>query len=462
MMHTYGEDPVNPFTTMKAKSSPRATFPDHRPSSSDSKVRKRKRVGAHEPFVLREEPSAYGLKNLRSIELFAGAGGLAIASSKAGFQHDAVLEYNHDACETIRANQRRGFDLVRHWPLIEGDVHHQDFSFWQDRIDLISGGPPCQPFSIGGKHQAMADRRNLFPEAARVVRETRPRMFVFENVKGLTRQTFAKYFGYIVLQLSYPDIVRRQSEDWVEHLSRLERIRTQGAKPDLSYNVVWRLLNAADYGVPQRRERVFFVGFRSDINVPWSFPAPTHSKQALLHSQWATGEYWERHGVTKRSRPSPPTGYSFDARGELPLDVAINRLPWLTVRDAISDLGEPARSAASVEYANHVFQPGARSYPGHTGSPLDEPAKTLKAGDHGVPGGENMVRFPNGDVRYFSVRESCRLQTFPDEYIFEGSWTENMRQLGNAVPVTLGEAVLRSARATIARHDATHTPRLFQ
>lgn len=408
--------------------------------------------------VLREESAIYGARPLRSIELFAGAGGLAIASSNAGFHHDAVLEFNHDACETIRHNQRRGFDLVRHWPLIEGDVHHQDFTSWQDRIDLVSGGPPCQPFSIGGKHQAMADRRNLFPEAARVVRETRPRMFVFENVKGLTRQAFAKYFGYIVLQLSYPDVVRRPSEEWIDHLSRLERIRTQGAKPDLRYRVVWRLLNAADYGVPQKRERVFFVGFRSDIEVPWSFPAPTHSKQALLHSQWATGEYWERHGVSKRSRPSAPTHFNFDDEAELDLAGTQSRLPWLTVRDAIADLGEPARNKGSVVFPNHILQTGARSYPGHTGSPLDEPAKTLKAGDHGVPGGENMVRFPNGEVRYFSVRESCRLQTFPDEYVFEGSWTENMRQLGNAVPVKLGQVVLNSVRATIAKHDAKNTP----
>ncbi len=80
-------------------------------------------------------------------------------------------------------------------------------------------------------------------------------------------------------------------------------------------------------------------------------------------------------------------------------------------------------------------------YKGHTGSPLDEPAKTLKAGDHGVPGGENMFVYPNGDIRYFTVRESARLQTFPDDFIFHGSWTESMRQLGNAVPVTLANIV---------------------
>ena len=160
---------------------------------------------ANDYWALRDEPATPAVpRAMRCVELFAGAGGLALAASNAGFQHDAVLEYNHDACETIRANQRRGYDLVRHWPLLEADVHHQDFRTWQGRADLVSGGPPCQPFSIGGKHRAMGDRRNLFPEAARVVREVQPRVFVFENVKGLTRHSFAKYFSYIVLQLSYP------------------------------------------------------------------------------------------------------------------------------------------------------------------------------------------------------------------------------------------------------------------
>jgi DNA (cytosine-5)-methyltransferase 1 len=411
--------------------------------------------------TLREEaPDPVG-PPLRCIELFAGAGGLALAASNAGFEHDAVLEYNHDACETIRANQRRGYELVRHWPLIEGDVHHQNFTTWQGRVDLVSGGPPCQPFSIGGKHRAMADRRNLFPEAARVVRETQPRVFVFENVKGLTRQSFAKYFSYIVLQLCYPGVIRRESEDWVAHLSRLERIRTQGAEPDFRYRVIWRLLNAADYGVPQKRERVFFVGFRSDIQIPWSFPAPTHSRDSLLFSQWVSGNYWERHEIVRRSRPAPPPRFTACTRDGLLLTPPMSHAPWRTVRDAISDLGEPARSVGDARIANHVLQAGARAYPGHTGSPLDEPAKTLKAGDHGVPGGENMMRYPDGEVRYFSVRESCRLQTFPDKYVFDGSWTENMRQLGNAVPVALGEVVLRSVRAAIERHDAAETPRLF-
>jgi DNA (cytosine-5)-methyltransferase 1 len=123
-------------------------------------------------------------------------------------------------------------------------------------------------------------------------------------------------------------------------------------------------------------------------------------------------------------------------------------VPWKTVRDAIQDLPDP-RETNPVP--NHRFQPGARSYPGHTGSPLDEPSKALKAGDHGVPGGENMLRHPNGRVRYFSIRESARIQTFPDEFVFPGSWTESMRQLGNAVPVELARVVAGSIAGKIRK-----------
>lgn len=117
--------------------------------------------------------------------------------------------------------------------------------------------------------------------------------------------------------------------------------------------------------------------------------------------------------------------------------------PWTTVRDAISDLPDPEDAVLAAQVPNHKFNPGARSYHGHTGSSLDGPAKTLKAGDHGVPGGENMLVRSDGSVRYFTVRESARLQSFPDDYVFQGSWTETMRQLGNAVPVTLGRVIAR-------------------
>jgi len=127
-------------------------------------------------------------------------------------------------------------------------------------------------------------------------------------------------------------------------------------------------------------------------------------------------------------------------------------LPWCTTRDAFADLPDPEWDIRkSAEYHNHRFQPGARSYPGHTGSLLDEPAKTLKAGVHGVPGGENMLLRPDGSVRYFTVRESARLQTFPDEFRLHGSWSEAMRQLGNAVPVDLANVIAKNVKEHLDR-----------
>ena len=385
---------------------------------------------------------------MRSVELFAGAGGLAIGMANAGFNHAAVIEWNPEACETFRENQRHHTQHVDAWPLHQADVRAFDYSALSGEVKVVSGGPPCQPFSLGGKHKGYMDDRDMFPEAVRAVRELRPKAFIFENVKGLMRETFATYFEYIVLQMTYPSLIRRKAEPWSGHRARLERHHTSRQFRS-EYNVVFRLLNAADYGVPQRRERVFFVGFRADLGVEWSFPEETHSEDALLSSKWISGEYWDRHEVARKQRPKP------EGRIETRLEkLRHGKLfgegiePWLTVRDAISDLPDPERFPTN-KVAHHRFNPGARSYPGHTGSPLDEPAKTLKAGDHGVPGGENMLARSDGSVRYFTVREAARLQTFPDDYIFRGAWSEAMRQLGNAVPVRLAEAVASSVARTL-------------
>jgi DNA (cytosine-5)-methyltransferase 1 len=290
----------------------------------------------------------------------------------------------------------------------------------------------------------------MFPEAIRAVRELRPQAFVFENVKGLLRETFDAYFQNIVLQLAHPGLIRRTGETWREHRLRLEK-HAADQRNSAEYTVSFRLLNAADYGVPQRRERVFFVGFRCDLGLDWSFPEPTHSEVGLLRAKWVTGEYWEKHRLASGKRPTlhdrQVSRVEMLKRGTLFME---GKMPWLTVRDAIGDLPDPEKYPSNgVE--NHHFNPGARKYPGHTGSPLDEPAKTLKAGDHGVPGGENMLSRPDGSVRYFTVREAARLQTFPDDYTLRGAWTEAMRQLGNAVPVRLAEVVAGSvARALIA------------
>ncbi len=383
---------------------------------------------------------------MKAIELFGGAGGLGIGSSLAGFQHEAVVEWNKDACRTIRFNQMAGVPVVQGWPLHECDVRAFDYSPYQSGIDLIAGGPPCQPFSLGGKHGAFRDDRDMFPEMARAVRELKPRAFIVENVKGLLRQSFASYFNYIILRLSFPEIVQRPNETWERHLSRLEEHHTSCHREEgLHYRVVYRLLNAANHGVPQKRERVVIVGFRSDQNEGWSFPESTHSESRLLWDQWGSGAYWERHRVSRKGRPTPTPEVSKRVdrmRSEGPP----TEDAWKTVRDAIHDLPNPSNKIKMTGATNHVLNPGARIYPGHTGSPLDNPAKTLKAGGHGVPGGENMLAMSDGSVRYFTVRESARLQTFPDEYTFTGSWGESMRQLGNAVPVLLARDLAMSVR----------------
>jgi len=379
--------------------------------------------------------------SLQSIELFAGAGGLGLGFSLNGVDHRAVVEWNKHACETLRINKRHGVEPIAQWAdVTEGDV--RDFSFAQfEGLDLVTGGPPCQPFSMGGRHQGFLDARDMFPQAIRAVREARPRAFVFENVRGLTRVAFFNYFHYIQLQLEFPSLQAKTNEQWLDHLARLEKHKMAGGKSE--YYVEARLVNAANYGVPQKRERVFFVGFRADVHRPWTFPTATHSLDALLYEQWVTETYWETHKVAKRHRPERPDKIEKKLAALSKIDPKTLGYPWQTVRDAIADLPDPQSKAAQSIQA-HRFQDGAKSYPGHTGSPLDEPAKALKAGDHGVPGGENMLRRPDGSVRYFTVRECARIQTFPDEFIFDGTWGEIMRQLGNAVPVKLAQCVAES------------------
>lgn len=383
---------------------------------------------------------------MRCVELFAGAGGLALGAGLAGFEPMAVVEWDKWACDTIRENSKREYPLVHGWPLHEGDVRAFDWSRIPQDIDLLAGGPPCQPFSMGGKHRAHDDHRDMFPATVEIVRRLRPKAFIVENVKGLTRSSFANYYQHILLQLEFPEIVRRRSESWYEHLMRLQKRKTAGRNKGLTYNVVPTLVNAADYGVPQKRERVFIVGFRSDLGVEWNFPEATHSLDALLYDQFVTGAYWDHHGISARERPAPPASMSAKLRRLAASPPA--EASWRTVRDALVGLPDP-QSREAKSFPNHRFQDGARAYPGHTGSPLDLPAKTLKAGDHGVPGGENMMVREDGSVRYFTIRESARLQTFPDGYAFHGSWTEIMRQLGNAVPVSLGRIVASSVAEKI-------------
>ncbi len=381
------------------------------------------------------------MSTMNSIELFSGAGGLALGLEMSGWRHKALVENNEHACSTIHLNESLNHPLAKDWKLYSDDVRFMQYNKLFKSIDMVAGGPPCQPFSLGGKHQSYKDHRDMFPEVVRAVRELQPKCFVFENVRGILRQSFSAYFSYILLQLTYPAISKRESEDWLGYLSRLKKKHTGKQSKDLSYKVVFRLLNAADYGIPQNRYRVFIVGFRSDLGKEWSFPKPTNSFDRLLWDQWVSGDYWDEHRISKKKRPEFPYRY-LNRINHLSSKYIDNPPPlsrYMTVRDALHDLPDPKDNRVAIP--NHEFRDGARPYPGHSGSVLDEPSKTLKAGAHGVPGGENMINYSDGTYRYYTVRESARLQAFPDNYIFSGSWSEAMRQIGNAVPVELAAHV---------------------
>jgi DNA (cytosine-5)-methyltransferase 1 len=368
---------------------------------------------------------------VRSVELFAGAGGLALGCSLAGFEPAKLVEWDKWACDTLRQNQPD-------WDVIGADVRLVDWSTLEGSIDLISAGPPCQPFSVGGRHHMAHDPRDMFPATTEVICKLQPRAFIVENVRGLTRAAFVEYFQFILLRLEHPELAGRDGETWPEHLRRLQREHKAPTK-GLRYNLVHTVVNAADYGVPQQRWRLFVVGFRDDISAAWSFPRPSHSRDALVYVQQVTGDYWAKYGMARGEMAASPALMEPETR------------PWCTVRDVIGTLPEPV-VGGSGRHLNHVLQPGARTYPpGHTGSPLDLPAKALKAGVHGVPGGENVLRRPDGSVRYFTVRESARLQTFPDQYEFHGAWGEAMRQLGNAVPVLLARVLADSVADHLRR-----------
>jgi DNA (cytosine-5)-methyltransferase 1 len=382
---------------------------------------------------------------MRSLELFSGAGGLAEGLEISGFRHVAFVEFNKTACASLRRNFAP--ELV-----FEGDIRNFDFSHLND-VDVVAGGPPCQPFSLGGKHKASEDTRDMFPYAIHAIESLKPRAFVFENVKGLLRPSFADYFEYIIARLRYPDNAVPSDGDWRGHLAILRAMRHKNYN-GVKYDVSFKLINAADYGVPQVRERVFIVGVRSDLGVKWDFPKPTHTENKLIWDQFISGDYWKRHCL----RGQPPLHRSEYVRNKI--DRVRNAyslfppegLAWQTVRDALADVPDPQEKNPIPD---HIFKDGARSYPGHTGSLIDWPSKTIKAGGHGVPGGENMIRFQNDTIRYLTVYEAKLLQTFPKNFIITGAWGEAMRQIGNAVPVLLSVVISQHLHSLLS--DAENT-----
>lgn len=367
---------------------------------------------------------------------------VALGMRAAGFHHHALVEWWAPAAQVLRHNAELRPELWKPDQILEEDVRNVVTDLGErGTVNLIAGGPPCQPFSFAGAHAGDNDERNMFPIALDVVRRLRPELVVFENVPGLTRPSFAPYLDYIKAQLRHPDITAVDPDElWSDHYGR---ILASTAEP--VYSVYQELIDAADLGVPQNRRRVFLIAIRRDIQGAdtWVDITMTHSRDALLVQQYITGEYWQRHDLPQPEVPVRLRGHVERVRR---LGCTDGTKPWTTLRDALSEVPEPTEADDLPGWPNHRAIPGARTYKKHTGSPLDLPSKTIKAGVHGVSGGEGMLRELDGTVRYLSIREAALVQGFPADYEFPGIRSRVMGVIGNAVAVdvaaTLGDALL--------------------
>jgi DNA (cytosine-5)-methyltransferase 1 len=363
---------------------------------------------------------------------------MALGMRRAGFHHHALIEWNHNATKVLRHNATLDPALWQVGAVLQQDVRTSLEQLMDvPEVTLVAGGPPCQPFSLAGVHAGDNDDRNMFPAALDIVRTLLPHLVVFENVPGLTRPSFAPYYRYVQAQLARPSVLPKDDEMWWDHFARILRSR---ALP--RYQVYEEHVEAADLGVPQNRRRVFLVGIRVDIPGADSWPGlgRDHSQEALLHEQYIDSAYWDRHDLPQPEVPARLRARIAELKGQEPP----TGKPWRTLRDALTGLPEPVDCEESPGIANHRGIPGARVYRKHTGSLIDWPSKAIKAGVHGVSGGEAMIRFPDGTLRYLTVRESARVQSFPDTYEFPGPRSRVMGVIGNAVAVAVAEAMGRS------------------
>lgn len=400
---------------------------------------------------------------MRSIELFAGAAGLGLGLAKSGFHHEIVVEHDRDACRTMRYNQELDHPLVRGWKVLEADVRSVDLGAVAAEPDLLAGGPPCQEFSDGGKHAGAGGERNMWPWTIQAVHRLRPRAFVFENVPGLMGR-HAAYLDYLTMALAAPALANPTATEWTADAAFLRSCRDRNVASDPGYRVHVEKMTASDYGTAQKRTRVFIVGLRNDVKGEWSRPQATHSEERLLEEKWITGAYWDRHGLRRPEIDEAGTRFMRSHNRRPAADLFEKPLAaHRTVRDAIGDLPTPGPDGDPEIHDHEAAPREARVYKGHTGSPVDEPSKTLRAGVNGVSGGENLVDYgPDagaGRYRHFTIREAARISGFPDDYRWpkvggarDGSatWSASLKQIGNAVCVEMSEAVGREVKRALS------------
>ncbi len=318
------------------------------------------------------------------LELFAGAGGLAVGMELSGLKCEALNEIDKFACATLRKNRPN-------WKVLEGDVKNFEFTQYKDKIDVVTGGFPCQAFSYAGKRLGFEDARGtLFYEFARVVKEVNPPICIGENVKGLLNHENGKTLQGMISILD-----------------------------EIGYNVVpVEVLKAINFKVPQKRERLILVGIRKDITIKYEYPKP-YKKIYHLKDALKKGELFDCN-VPKSN------GVKYPASKKTVLDLVPPKGYW---RDLPIDIQK--------EYMGGSFFLGG----GKTGMARrigwDEPCLTLTCS----PAQKQTERCHPDETRPFTVREYARIQTFPDNWEFVGSLAQQYKQIGNAVPVNLGREV---------------------
>lgn len=329
------------------------------------------------------------LRDFTSVELFAGAGGLALGMHLAGFRHVLLNEMDAMACQTLRRNHPE-------WNVLEGDIHNVDFTPLRGKVDFLSGGFPCQAFSYAGKKGGLNDTRGtLFFELARAVSEIQPKVFLGENVKGLLSHDNGKTLQVI-----------------------------RNAIDELGYTLVEpRILKAIMYQVPQKRERLILIAIRNDIaqRVQFKWPAP-YRRVMTLRDAFYKGELFPEDVPYSE-------GQTYPAKKARVMAMVPEGGDW---RDL------PVEEQKS--YMGGSFYLGG----GKTGMArrlsMDEPSLTLTC----APAQKQTERCHPTETRPLTVREYARIQTFPDEWQFEGNLADQYKQIGNAVPVNLAYAIGRS------------------
>lgn len=335
------------------------------------------------------ESAVTPVRQFNSIELFAGGGGLALGMSLAGFHHVLLNEFETAACKTLKTNKPE-------WNVIEGDVRHIDFTPLRGKIDFLSGGFPCQAFSYAGKGAGFSDTRGtLFFELARAVKEIQPKVFMGENVKGLISHENGRTF---------------------------ETIKNTIA--ELGYTLVEpRVLRAIMYQVPQKRERLILIAIRNDIaqNVEFHWPTPYHEVLTLRDALYKSVIYENDVPVSE--------GAQYPEKKKRVLAMVPQGGDWRNLPEEVAK-----------DYMGGSWLLGG----GKTGMArrlsLDEPSLTLTCS----PCQKQTERCHPLETRPLSVREYARIQTFPDNWTFQGSMSDKYKQIGNAVPVNLAWAVGRS------------------